>query len=117
MGEPLGKGHCRGVGHYDFQVTKEVGTEVGSEDSGLDRALIPVLSQRQAAQQADSTVNASPVRAAPSLVLTSRARWPASLRTVRRGCHCPEGTFQHRVACIQVRTQLGKSLRVGPRCP
>lgn len=85
MGEPLGKGHCRGVEHCDFQVTEGVGTEVGAEGSGSDRAVIPVLSQRQAAQRADCTVNASPARGAPSLALTSRDRWPASLRTVRRG--------------------------------
>ena len=85
MGEPLGKEHCQGVEHYDCQVIEEVGTEVGSEDSGSERALIPVLSQRQAVQWADYTVNASPAMGAPSLVLTSWARWPASLRTVRRG--------------------------------
>lgn len=91
MGEPLGKGHRRGVGHCDFQATDEVGTEVGSE--GGDGALTLVLSQRQAAQWADYTVNASPARGAPSHVLTSWDRWPASLRAVRRGATALRAPF------------------------
>lgn len=30
------------------------------------------------------------------------------------GCHCPEGTFQHHLACVQVRTQLARSPRLCP---
>lgn len=69
-----------------------VGTEVGSK-AGSDWALTPVLSQRQAAQRADSTGNASPARGAPSLVLMSPDRWPASLRAVRRGVTVQRALF------------------------
>lgn len=58
-----------------------------------DRALTPVLSQRQAAQRADYTGNANPARAAPSPALMSLDRWPVSLRAVRRGVTVQRAPF------------------------
>lgn len=60
---------------------------------GSDRALTPVLFQRQAAQQVDYTGNASPVMGAPSPVLMSPDRWPASLSAVRRGVTVQRAPF------------------------
>lgn len=113
MGEPLGKGYCQEGGHYDFQAIEMVGTEVGSE-AGIRQGTDSSVVSETGCPAGRLYRECQPSEGCPFSCAHVTGQVACFSEHCEEGCHCPEGTFQHHVACVQVRTRLARSLRLCP---
>lgn len=105
MGESLGRRLCQEGGYHDFQAIEMVGTEEGSEARlrpGTDSSIV----SETGCPAGRLYRECQPSEGCPFSCAHVTGQVACFSESCEEGCHCPEGTFQHHVACVQVRTQM-----------
>lgn len=98
---------CQGGGYNDFLAIEMGGTEVGSE--GIKQGINSRVVSDTGCPVGRLYRECQPGEGCPFSCAHIMEQVACFSDSCEEGCHCPEGTFQHHLACVQVRTQLAKS--------